>query len=251
MSRFARKHPGHSANTGSSQHPEGSHRVGLFQNLDLAVNAEDVRHLFFEFGIAALQVVAYLVRLHGMCVENFAYGPLHQFRQAFVPDSRPIFARMASQEARRPQLVRIAKVLRFPTAQRHKPCFGLGCDRRHLAGPRTVTQRCQWAKGRGSLDATLHGLMMHAEQTSHSKEGRVISIGQKHARPLDPARWFCSRSRNRHQLRDVFVSNGQLDHKPRCCHDARPRSTNHQTKLNRIAANENLAHMIGFMESVY
>ena len=39
---------------------DDSHRVawhvGLFQNLDLPVDAEDVRHLFFEFRIAALQV---------------------------------------------------------------------------------------------------------------------------------------------------------------------------------------------------
>jgi hypothetical protein len=39
----------------------------------------------------------------------------------------------------------------------------------------------------GSLDAALHGLMMHPKQSSHGKEGRAISIGQKHARPLDPA----------------------------------------------------------------
>ena len=47
-----------------------------FQDLDLFVNAQDLRHFFFEFRITALQVVAYLVRLHGMRVENFAYGPL-------------------------------------------------------------------------------------------------------------------------------------------------------------------------------
>ena len=77
-------------------------RVALFQNLNLTADAEDVRHLLFEFEIAALQVVAYLVRLSGMYVENFAYSPLHQFREAFLPGSRPIFARMASQEPRRP-----------------------------------------------------------------------------------------------------------------------------------------------------
>ena len=122
---------------------DDSHRVawhvGLFQNLDLPVDAEDVRHLFFEFRIAALQVVAYPVRLHGMCVENFAYGPLHQFREAFVPGSWPMFARMAGQEPSRPQLVRIAEVLRFLAGQRHEPCFSLGCYRRHLAGSRTVS----------------------------------------------------------------------------------------------------------------
>jgi len=54
----------------------------------------------------------------------------------------------------------------------------------------------------------------NAAQTSHAEERRIILIGQKHARPLVPARWFCSRSRNRRQLPDVLVSNGQLDHKP-------------------------------------
>jgi hypothetical protein len=43
----------------------------------------------------------------------------------------------------------------------------------------------------------------------------------------------------------------QLDHKPRCCHEARPRPTNHQTKLNRIAAKDILRHMKGFIESVF
>ena len=80
-------------------------RAGLLQNLDLTVHAEDVGHLFFEFGIAALQEVADLVRLHGVCVENFAHRPLHQCREAFVAGGRPMFTRMASQEPRRPQLM--------------------------------------------------------------------------------------------------------------------------------------------------
>ena len=41
------------------------------------------------------------IGIHGMCVENFAYGPLHQFREAFVPGSWPMFARMAGQEPHR------------------------------------------------------------------------------------------------------------------------------------------------------
>jgi hypothetical protein len=98
-------------------------RVGLLQNLDLTVDAEDVRHLLFEFRIAALQVGAYLVRFNGVCVENLAYGSLHQFRETLVPSSRPMFARMAGQEPRRPQLVRIIEVLRFLAGQRHEPCF--------------------------------------------------------------------------------------------------------------------------------
>ena len=38
-----------------------------------------------------------------------------------MPGSWPMFARMAGQEPRRPQLVRIAEVLRFLAGQRHEP----------------------------------------------------------------------------------------------------------------------------------
>src|SRR5271166_5048402 len=46
-----------------------------------------------------------------------------------------MLARVASQEPRRPQLVRIAQVLRLATGQRDQPCLGLGGDRRLLARP--------------------------------------------------------------------------------------------------------------------
>ncbi len=36
---------------------------GLFNDLDLAVDAQNFRHLGFELGVAAFQVVAHLVRL--------------------------------------------------------------------------------------------------------------------------------------------------------------------------------------------
>src|SRR5215831_14838406 len=36
---------------------------GLFQDLDLAINTQDLGHLLLELGIATLQVVAHLVRL--------------------------------------------------------------------------------------------------------------------------------------------------------------------------------------------
>jgi hypothetical protein len=36
-----------------------------------------------------------------------------------------------------------------------------------------------------------------------------------------------------------------------CCHGAKPRFANHQTKLHRIVAQKNPALMISFMESVY
>jgi hypothetical protein len=145
----------------------------------------------------------------------------------------------------------IAEILGFLAGQRHKPCPGLWCYRRILTWAGTIIQRRQWTEGGGPLDAALDGLMMHPQGAANGKEGRLIPISQKHARPLDPARRSGSRSRNRHQLHHVFFSNGQIDHKPRCCHDARPRSANRQTKLQCITAKKNPPQLIGFMESVH
>jgi hypothetical protein len=36
-----------------------------------------------------------------------------------------------------------------------------------------------------------------------------------------------------------------------CCHGAKPRFANHQTKLHRIKPSKNPSQMISFMESVY
>jgi hypothetical protein len=47
-------------------------RGGLFENSDLAVNAQDFRHFRLEIGVAALQIIAHLVRLHFVLVEDLA-----------------------------------------------------------------------------------------------------------------------------------------------------------------------------------
>ena len=47
-------------------------RRGPFENSDLAVNAEDFRHFRFEIGVTALQIIAHLVRLHFVLVEDLA-----------------------------------------------------------------------------------------------------------------------------------------------------------------------------------
>jgi len=138
---------------------------------------------------------------------------------------RSMVTPMAGQQPGRPHLLWIAEVVGFPAGQIDQPFLGHCGDCRLFGGSWTVVQRRQSAAAGGPLGAALHGLMIRAKPTSHREEGRVIPISQRNARPLAPARRFYSRSRHRDQLGHLFFSNGQLDHKPWRCHDARPRST--------------------------
>jgi len=61
---------------------------GLLNDLHLPVNAQNLRHLLLEFGIAAFQVVADLVRLHFLLVEYLAHRTLHQLAETGVPFRR-------------------------------------------------------------------------------------------------------------------------------------------------------------------
>ena len=96
-------------------------RRGLLNDLHLAVDAQNLRHLGFEFGIAAFQVIADLVRLHLLLVEYLAHRALHHLGEAQVSFRRSVLTRMASQQSRRPQFVGIAQFLRLAAGQRHQP----------------------------------------------------------------------------------------------------------------------------------
>jgi hypothetical protein len=91
-------------------------RRGLLDDPHLAVDAQNLRHPGFEFGIAAFQVIADLVRLHLLLVEYLAHRALHQPGEAAVPSRRSVLTRMASQQSRRPQFMRIAQTPYF------RPC---------------------------------------------------------------------------------------------------------------------------------
>jgi hypothetical protein len=45
---------------------------GILQELHLAINAQHLGHFFRKLGIALLQVIAHLVRLHLLLIENLA-----------------------------------------------------------------------------------------------------------------------------------------------------------------------------------
>ena len=169
---------------------------GLFQDLDLAINAQNLRHLPLEFGVATLQIVPHLMRLDFLMAENLAHCALDQVGETFVTCGGCILACMACQQPRRPQLVRIAVLLCLHTRQRHQPGLGLRRNRRLLARSGPVVERCQRAIGYRPLDAALDRLMMNAKSLSHPKERGIITITKQYLRPLYPARRLASRARN-------------------------------------------------------
>ena len=65
---------------------------GFFQNLDLAINAQNLRHLLLELGIATFQIVAHLVRLDFLLAEDLAHRALNQLGESLVPRRRSVLA---------------------------------------------------------------------------------------------------------------------------------------------------------------
>ena len=51
----------------------------------------------------------------------------------------------------------------------------------------SIVERCQWAIGDRSLDATLDCLVMHAQSLTYGEERRVVAVCQQHLRSLDVA----------------------------------------------------------------
>ena len=64
-------------------------RRRLLDELHFAIDAQNLRHLLLELRIAAFQVVADLVRLYLLFIEDFAQRALSQLGKASVPLSRP------------------------------------------------------------------------------------------------------------------------------------------------------------------
>src|ERR1700750_1147596 len=71
------------------------------------IDTQDLRHFLLELGVATLQIVAHLVRFDLLRAENFPYGALNQTGETLMSGLRSALARMAGQQPRRPQLVRI------------------------------------------------------------------------------------------------------------------------------------------------
>ncbi len=238
LGRQIRRRRGNGLDTGLLVIGDDRHRVawlllgccrGLLNDLHLSVNAQNLRHLLLEFGIAAFQVVADLVWLHFLLVEDLAHRTVHQLAETGVPFRRSMLAGMASQQPRGPQFVRIAQLFRLAAGQRHQPGLGLSGDCRLLARSRAIIESRHWTISQRPLNAALHRLMMHPQSATHREERWVFSAGQQNPRPLDPARRLRSRLRYRNQPRQILSSNRQLNRLPPCCHDLRPPASNQKS----------------------
>jgi len=95
---------------------------GFFQDIDFAIDAQNLRHLLpFELGVAIFKIVAHLVRLDFLLAEKLAHRALNQMGEAFVTRRRSVLSRMTGQQPRRPQFVWIAVLLGLVARQRHQP----------------------------------------------------------------------------------------------------------------------------------
>src|SRR5215470_7664774 len=151
----------------------------LFQDLDLAVHAQNVRHLLLELGVATFQIIPHLVRPDFLLAKYFAHRPLRQIGEAFVPGGRRVLARMACQQPRRPQFMRITVILGLFASQRYQPRFRLRRNCRLLARARPVIQGGQRAIRKRPLDAALDSLVMHANPLPDTKERRCLTVRQR------------------------------------------------------------------------
>src|SRR6267142_550 len=114
---------------------------GLLDELHLAVDTQDFRHLGLKVGITAFQVVTDLVGLDLLLVEDVAQRALRKLAQANVPLSRSMLARVAGEKSRRPQFVGIAELLGLAAGQIHYPSLRLGRDRRLPTGAWSIIKR--------------------------------------------------------------------------------------------------------------
>ena len=195
----------------------------LLEQRNLAVDAQHLGHLLLELGVAALEVVAHLVRLHRVPVEQLAHRALGQPGKAGMARRRTVFARVPRQQLRRPQLMRIAEVLGLAAGQIDQPGARLPGDLRRPSRSRAVVQGRGHAMAQRPIDAALHRLMVNTERPADGEKRRVVAVAQQHARALHSARRFPPRPGHPPQPRNLVVADPQIHTPPRRRHDRSPR----------------------------
>ena len=181
------------------------------QDLHLAINAQDLGHLFGEVGIAPFQIISHFVRLNFFLIQNLANRALRQSGEARVPFRRSVLARMTSQKPGRPQFVGVTEVLRFAARQRHEPSLGLERDPGFPARTRTIVERRHRAFHHGPLDAALDRLVVQPQRLTDREKRRIFPIGEQYSRPFDPTRRLGPRLRDPSQLSRILVFQRQFD----------------------------------------
>jgi hypothetical protein len=90
------------------------------------------------------------------------------------------------EKARRPQFVRIAEFFGLTAGQVFDPGLGFSGDRRCLAGPRPVIERCHRAFDCGPLHTALDRLMVRPHGTPHRKKTTGFSDRPAVSAPAPP-----------------------------------------------------------------
>ena len=116
---------------------------------------QNLHHLAVKIGIAPLQVVLNLVRMHLVGAQNLGDGSAPQFRETPMADRLAMVADMLRQQPGRPQLLGIAQILRFLAGQRNHPRSRFRGHRRAAAPTRQIDQRLGHAQIQGLTHAPL------------------------------------------------------------------------------------------------
>jgi hypothetical protein len=159
------------------------------------------------------------VRLDLVRSQDFAQRPLSEGGEAFVSRPRSLFANVPRQKPRRPQFVRIAKVLGFPASEVDNEAPRLLGDHRLASRPGTVIERRHDPEPLSAAQTSFDRLMRHPDRASNRIKGRRLAIGQQHPRALDPACRRGARTRNPRQLGQILIRKRQLNHLSGSRHD--------------------------------
>ena len=186
------------------------------------IDAQHLCHLLLEVLVAAFKVVADLVGLHLVTVEDLADRALREAPQAGVARRLSVLSDVARQQPRRPKLVWVSDLLGLPAGQRHHPGAGLVGNRWLPAKPGTVVERRHHTKLHRTIEAPLHGLMGHADRRANGIGRGVSVISQEDAGALNPTSPVRPRARNCFQFDPLSRSDRKFDNPPRCCHRVRP-----------------------------
>ena len=205
-------------------------RGGLFKNSDLAVNAQDLRHFLRRIGVAALQIIAHLVRLHFLLVEDLAQRALRQIGEAGV-SLLPAHVHAHGAPAAASSTIRAdSRVPSLYGTQRHQPAFRFDRNRRLPAGqgdrpaPPKDQRQPPSQRSAGPSDDAIPGF-------AHGKKARLIPIGEENARPLDATRRRRARARDRCQLRQFFIVDRQRKRLSPRNHASNPSSRKSRARL--------------------
>ena len=169
----------------------------LLQDFHLAINAQYLGHFCRKVGVAAFQVVAHFVRFNVLLVEDFAHRALREMGETGMSCGPARSRAWRGEQPRRPQFVRIAKILGLATGQINQHALASIGDGRLAAATRAIVKSRHRALRHCALDATLHGLVMQIRASGLPQKTKGLPdtpAGFAPARPGPPVGFATARS---------------------------------------------------------